>query len=102
VRNIRDELKEGQQILVKCLNVEANKIRLSRRAVLRDEKAASGEGNGNTEQAEGGNDRSERPERNEERGERGEHPRGERGERGDRGDRGGHDRRNQPARGGRR
>src|ERR1051325_1212031 len=38
VRNVRDELKEGQQLLVKCISVEANKIRLSRRAVLREEK----------------------------------------------------------------
>jgi len=40
VRDVRDELKEGQQILVKCIGVEGNKIRLSRKAVLRDEKKA--------------------------------------------------------------
>lgn len=56
VRNIRDELKEGQQLMVKCLSVEANKIRLSRRAILREEK---GETNGNEQAVE---DRSERPE----------------------------------------
>ncbi|MBK6799081.1 MAG: polyribonucleotide nucleotidyltransferase [Acidobacteria bacterium] len=38
VRDVRDELKEGQQILVKCLNVEGNKIRLSRKAAIKDEK----------------------------------------------------------------
>jgi polyribonucleotide nucleotidyltransferase len=38
VRDVRDELKEGQQIMVKCIGKEGNKIKLSRRAVLRDEK----------------------------------------------------------------
>jgi polyribonucleotide nucleotidyltransferase len=42
VRDVRDELKEGQQILVKCIGVEGNKIRLSRRAVLKEEKKARG------------------------------------------------------------
>src|SRR5215212_7573420 len=37
VRDVRDELKEGQQILVKCIGREGNKIKLSRKAVLRDE-----------------------------------------------------------------
>ena len=44
VRDVRDELTEGQQLLVKVINVEPNgKIRLSRKAVLQDEAAASGE-----------------------------------------------------------
>jgi len=38
VRDVRDELKEGQQILVKCIGKEGNKIKLSRKAVLKDEK----------------------------------------------------------------
>jgi len=38
VRDVRDELKEGQQILVKCLGVEGNKIRLSRKALAKDDK----------------------------------------------------------------
>ena len=43
VRDVRDELTEGQQLLVKVINVEpTGKIRLSRRAVLRDEAAANG------------------------------------------------------------
>ncbi len=45
VRDVRDELKEGQQILVKCIGVEGNKIRLSRKAVLKDEKKAKGSNN---------------------------------------------------------
>jgi polyribonucleotide nucleotidyltransferase len=39
VRDVRDELKEGQQILVKCIGKEGNKIKLSRKAVLQEEKA---------------------------------------------------------------
>ena len=38
IRQVRDELKLGDQILVKCLAVEGNKIRLSRRAVLREQR----------------------------------------------------------------
>lgn len=37
VNDVRDELKEGQQILVKCIGREGNKIKLSRKAVLREE-----------------------------------------------------------------
>jgi polyribonucleotide nucleotidyltransferase len=37
VKDVRDELKEGQQILVKCIGKEGNKIKLSRKAVLKDE-----------------------------------------------------------------
>jgi len=38
IRNVRDELQEGDQILVKVVGIEGNKIKLSRRAVLRDQK----------------------------------------------------------------
>ena len=49
VKDVRDELKEGQQIMVKCIGREGNKIKLSRKAVLRDENrkaeaANAGEG----------------------------------------------------------
>lgn len=45
VKDVRDELKEGQQILVKCIGKEGNKIKLSRKAILLEEKAkASGGG----------------------------------------------------------
>jgi len=45
IRAVRDELKEGDQVLVKVLAIEGNKIRLSRKAVLRDQrdKQAKGE-----------------------------------------------------------
>jgi polyribonucleotide nucleotidyltransferase len=42
VRDVRDELKEGQQLLVKCISVEGNKIRLSRKALLKEEKRTKG------------------------------------------------------------
>jgi len=38
IRSVRDALKEGDQILVKVLAIEGNKIRLSRKAVLRDQR----------------------------------------------------------------
>ncbi|HMS11408.1 MAG TPA: S1 RNA-binding domain-containing protein, partial [Pyrinomonadaceae bacterium] len=43
VKDVRDELKEGQQIMVKCIGKEGNKVKLSRKAILMEEKAkASG------------------------------------------------------------
>ena len=44
IKEVRDELKEGDQILVKVLALEGNKIKLSRRAVLKEqrEKLAKG------------------------------------------------------------
>jgi polyribonucleotide nucleotidyltransferase len=38
IRNVRDELKEGDQILVKVLGIEGNKIKLSRKAVLKEQR----------------------------------------------------------------
>ena len=38
IRNVRDELKEGDQVLVKVLAIEGNKIRLSRKAILREQR----------------------------------------------------------------
>ncbi|MDW8128940.1 MAG: polyribonucleotide nucleotidyltransferase [Bryobacterales bacterium] len=38
IRNVRDELREGDQILVKVLSIEGNKIKLSRKAVLREQR----------------------------------------------------------------
>lgn len=37
IKDVRDELQEGQQVMVKCIGKEGNKIKLSRKAVLRDE-----------------------------------------------------------------
>jgi polyribonucleotide nucleotidyltransferase len=38
IRDVRDELKLGDQVLVKVLAIEGNKIRLSRKAVLREQR----------------------------------------------------------------
>ena len=38
IRNVRDVLQEGDQVMVKVVGLEGNKIKLSRRAVLRDQK----------------------------------------------------------------
>jgi polyribonucleotide nucleotidyltransferase len=44
VRDVRDELHEGQQLLVKVINVDpSGKIRLSRKAVLREERGETEE-----------------------------------------------------------
>jgi polyribonucleotide nucleotidyltransferase len=42
IRDVRDELKEGQQIMVKCIGKEGNKIKLSRKAILKEEKSRTG------------------------------------------------------------
>jgi polyribonucleotide nucleotidyltransferase len=39
IKDVRDELKEGQQVMVKCIGKEGNKVKLSRKAVLLEEKA---------------------------------------------------------------
>jgi len=35
---VRDELNEGDQILVKVLGLEGNKIKLSRKAILKEQR----------------------------------------------------------------
>jgi polyribonucleotide nucleotidyltransferase len=44
IKDIRDELKEGDQVLVKVLAVEGNRIRLSRKAILKEQRAKMGGG----------------------------------------------------------
>jgi polyribonucleotide nucleotidyltransferase len=52
VKQVTDELQEGDQIQVKCIGMEGNKIKLSRKAVLKElrdqmaAKKAKGEGGG--------------------------------------------------------
>jgi polyribonucleotide nucleotidyltransferase len=44
VKDVRDELKEGEQLLVKVINVDpSGKIRLSRKALLQEEGAGAGD-----------------------------------------------------------
>ncbi len=42
VREVKDELQDGDQILVKVLGVEGNRIKLSRKAVLKEQRAKLG------------------------------------------------------------
>jgi polyribonucleotide nucleotidyltransferase len=44
INDVRDELKEGDQILVKVLAVEGNRIKLSRKAILKEQRAKMGGG----------------------------------------------------------
>jgi polyribonucleotide nucleotidyltransferase len=43
IRQVRDELNEGDQVMVKVVGIEGNKIKLSRKAVLRDKKGNAAE-----------------------------------------------------------
>jgi polyribonucleotide nucleotidyltransferase len=70
VKDVRDELKEGQQVLVKVINIDpTGKIRLSRKALITPEEggappAANGDnGEGAPAGAGGGGDRGERRDR---------------------------------------
>jgi polyribonucleotide nucleotidyltransferase len=74
VKDVKDELREGDQVLVKVLSMEGNRIKLSRKAVLREQRAKlglpevpeqEGGGGGGRERGEGGRgvrdrDRAER------------------------------------------
>jgi polyribonucleotide nucleotidyltransferase len=98
IKDVRDELKEGDQVLVKVLSIEGNRIRLSRKAILKVQRAKMGggeappEGGAPAMTIEGGGDFPEEAEgepnfnRDEPRRETSA-PRGDRG--GDRGGRGG-------------
>src|SRR5207302_2994901 len=63
VKDVKDELKEGDQVLVKVLGIEGNRIKLSRKAILREQRAkmappeggGGGDGHGSSgESGEGG------------------------------------------------
>ena len=54
IKDIRDELKEGDQILVKVLSIEGNRIRLSRKAILKEQRAKMGGGEPSPEGAPAG------------------------------------------------
>jgi polyribonucleotide nucleotidyltransferase len=51
IRDVRDELKLGDQVLVKVLSIEGNKVRLSRKALIkeaREKQAKKDAGSGGT------------------------------------------------------
>src|ERR1700682_4395611 len=70
IKDVRDELKEGDQVLVKVLAVEGHRIRLSRQAILKEQRAKMGGGEAAPETAaaaitiEGGGDFPDEPEPN--------------------------------------
>ena len=77
VQDVRDELAEGEQVMVKVINIDpSGKIRLSRKALLEEEGGPAGapEGEGGADAAPAGDPRRERPPQD--RGDRG--PRGPR------------------------
>ena len=92
IKDVRDELKEGDQILVKVLAVEGNRIKLSRKAILKEQRAKMGggeaapesEGGASVVTFEGGHEAADVEEPSFNR----EHDRG--GDRGPRRDGGGH------------
>jgi len=42
VKEVKDELREGDQVLVKVLGIEGNRIKLSRKALLKEQRAKLG------------------------------------------------------------
>jgi len=61
IKDVRDELKEGDQVLVKVLAVEGNRIKLSRKAVLKEQRAKMGGGAPPPQEAEGAPEPVEAP-----------------------------------------
>jgi polyribonucleotide nucleotidyltransferase len=62
VKEVKDELKEGDQVMVKVLGIEGNRIKLSRKALLKEQREKLGLP---LPPQEGGSGRSDRPERSE-------------------------------------
>ena len=99
VNDVKDELHEGDQILVKVLSMEGNRIKLSRKAILKEQRAKMAaengepvegmtiEGGGDFDEAEPENNGGGEPNFNRE-GTVGAGAGGDRGPRGDRGGRG--------------
>ena len=81
VKEVKDELREGDQVLVKVLSIEGNRIKLSRKAVLREQREKLGLPP--VAEQSGGSDRGERSERSD-RGDRGGRDRDRDRDRGDR------------------
>jgi polyribonucleotide nucleotidyltransferase len=68
INDVRDELKEGDQVLVKVLAVEGNRIKLSRKAILREQRAKMGGGEAPADGSgavtfEGGHEKADEPSR---------------------------------------
>jgi polyribonucleotide nucleotidyltransferase len=65
VKDVKDELREGDQVLVKVLGVEGNRIKLSRKALLKEQRQKLGlpEPNGQGVELAASGDGGERPRR---------------------------------------
>ena len=70
VKDVKDELREGDQVMVKVLGIEGNRIKLSRKALLKEQRQKLGLPEAGTE---GGEESAPRPPR-QERSERTERP----------------------------
>jgi polyribonucleotide nucleotidyltransferase len=65
VKEVKDELREGDQVMVKVLAIEGNRIKLSRKALIKEQKAKLGISDSPSTASEAPAERSERPERSE-------------------------------------
>jgi polyribonucleotide nucleotidyltransferase len=72
VKEVKDELREGDQVLVKVLSMDGNRVKLSRKAVLKEQRAKMGLPESEPEQGHdihASSDHGDRPQRD--RGDRG-------------------------------
>ncbi|MFP5235567.1 MAG: polyribonucleotide nucleotidyltransferase [Acidobacteriota bacterium] len=53
VKEVKDELREGDQVMVKVLAIEGNRIKLSRKALIKEQRAKLAQANGGEAPAEG-------------------------------------------------
>jgi polyribonucleotide nucleotidyltransferase len=58
VKEVKDEVREGEEILVKVIEVDGDRVRLSRKAVLRDRRIEKGEAAPEPDQGSGQSDRT--------------------------------------------
>jgi polyribonucleotide nucleotidyltransferase len=77
IREVRDELNEGDQVMVKVIALDGNRIKLSRKAILKEQRGEStDDDNNNDNNDDGAGDGSNRGERDgNRRGGRGRRPR---------------------------
>jgi polyribonucleotide nucleotidyltransferase len=54
VKDVKDELREGDQVMVKVLAIEGNRIKLSRKALIKEQKAKLAQQSGGEAEPEGG------------------------------------------------
>jgi polyribonucleotide nucleotidyltransferase len=54
VKEVKDELREGDQVMVKVLAIEGNRIKLSRKALIKEQKAKLAAANGGASEPEQG------------------------------------------------